>query len=165
MDSAEYDSQLSEVYRKLGLSRSASLVFASVFRHASPPCADELVEDLGLSRSNISSALRELRNWGLLEVSRAPNDRRDRFSAPDDQWVILRRILTERDRQIAQPVRGNLRELQKALGGPGKIKRIDAALGLMDYYQQWVQITSELTPELLSKIHAFVKQESSDPNA
>lgn len=82
-----------------GLSRPAGQCFAAIWRQAANPCADDLVESLGLSRSNVSTALKELRGWGLISVARVPGDRREFFVAPDDPWEILRLIFAARQRR------------------------------------------------------------------
>lgn len=82
-----------------GLSRPAGQCFAAIWRQASSPCADDLVESLGLSRSNVSTALKELRGWGLVSVARVPGDRREFFVAPDDPWEVLRLIFAARQRR------------------------------------------------------------------
>src|SRR5690606_42036728 len=43
-----------------GISRPAGQCFAAIWRAAQPPCADDLTQALGLSRSNVSTALKEL---------------------------------------------------------------------------------------------------------
>lgn len=82
-----------------GLSRPAGQCFAAIWRQASSPCADDLVKSLGLSRSNVSTALKELRGWGLISVARVPGDRREFFVAPDDPWEVLRLIFAARQRR------------------------------------------------------------------
>ncbi len=82
-----------------GLSRPAGQCFAAIWRQASNPCADDLVESLGLSRSNVSTALKELRGWGLISIARVPGDRREFFVAPDDPWEVLRLIFAARQRR------------------------------------------------------------------
>ncbi len=83
----------------LGLSRPAGQCFAAIWRQAGNPCADDLVAALGLSRSNVSTALKELRSWGLVSVIRLPGDRREFFTAPEDTWEILRLIFAARQRR------------------------------------------------------------------
>ena len=55
-----------------GLSRPAGQCFSAIWRAAAPPCADDLVAGLGLSRSNVSTALKELRGWGMISIVRTP---------------------------------------------------------------------------------------------
>jgi DNA-binding transcriptional regulator GbsR (MarR family) len=87
-----------------GLSRPAGQCFAAIWRAAQAPCADDLSATLGLSRSNVSTALKELRDWGLVTRARAPGDRKDYFTAPPDPWEIVRLVLTGRQRRAVAPL-------------------------------------------------------------
>jgi len=93
-----------DVAQLFGLSRPAGQCFAAIWRAASAPCADDLVATLGLSRSNVSTALKELRGWNLIGLARAPGDRKDYFTAPIDPWDIFGRLLAARQRQVVAPI-------------------------------------------------------------
>jgi DNA-binding transcriptional regulator GbsR (MarR family) len=86
----------------MGFSRPAGQCFAAIWRSARAPCADDLTAELGLSRSNVSTALKELRQAGLVSVARAPGVRKEYFIAPSDPWNVLRLLLAaRRGRDIA----------------------------------------------------------------
>ena len=93
-----------DVAEQIGLSRPAGQCFSAIWRAAQAPCADDLVGGLGLSRSNISTALKELRGWGLVSVARAPGDRKEYFTAPPDPWEVMRLIMAARQRQVIAPL-------------------------------------------------------------
>ncbi len=86
-----------------GMSRPAGQCFAAIWRAGQPPCANDLTATLGLSRSNVSTALKELRDWGLISRARAPGDRKDYFTAPPDPWEIVRLLLSGRQRRAIAP--------------------------------------------------------------
>ena len=96
---------------RFGLSRPAGQCFAAIWRAAVAPCADDLVARLGISRSNVSTALKELRHWGLVTVLRAPGDRKEYLAAPGDPWQILAILLAERARRDIAPARDRLAAL------------------------------------------------------
>lgn len=91
-----------------GLSRPAGQCFGTIWRAAQTPCADDLVAELGLSRSNVSTALKELRVWGLIGIARTPGDRKEYFTAPDDPWEILRLVIAHRQRHALAPLADRL---------------------------------------------------------
>lgn len=93
-----------DVAQEIGLSRPAGQCFSGIWRAAQAPCADDLVKTLGLSRSNISTALKELRSWGLIAIARAPGDRKEYFTAPPDPWEVMRLVLAARQRQVIAPL-------------------------------------------------------------
>lgn len=87
-----------------GLSRPAGQCFSAIWRAAQAPCADDLVNALGLSRSNISTALKDLRAWGLISIARTPGDRKEYFTAPADPWEVMRLLMAARQRQVIAPL-------------------------------------------------------------
>ncbi|WP_347311190.1 GbsR/MarR family transcriptional regulator [Defluviimonas sp. SAOS-178_SWC] len=95
---------VAEIGSLFGLSRPAGQCFAAIWRAAQPPCADDLTGLLGLSRSNVSTALKELRDWGLITRARAPGDRKDYFTAPPDPWDAVRAVLSARQRRSVAPI-------------------------------------------------------------
>lgn len=128
----------------LGLSRPAGQCFAAIWRAAQAPCADDLVAGLGLSRSNVSTALKELRAWGLVAVARAPGDRKEYFVAPADPWVLAGRLIGERQRREVAPALDRL----LALEGDGA-RRADLA-GTLAEISAWMAALARLPPAELA---------------
>lgn len=93
-----------DVATETGMSRPAGQCFSAIWRAAQAPCADDLVAGLGLSRSNVSTALKELRAWGLISIARTPGDRKEYFTAPADPWEVMRLLLAARQRQVIAPL-------------------------------------------------------------
>lgn len=112
----------------MGLSRPAGQCFAVIWRAAQSPCADDLVAGLGLARSNISTALKELRAWNLISVARAPGDRKEYFTAPADPWEVLRLMTLARHRLMLTPL---LERLVSAEAASGDV-RLAALHSVMD---------------------------------
>jgi len=127
---------------RFGLSRPAGQCFAAIWRSASAPCADDLVDQVGISRSNVSTALKELRLWGLVSVLRAPGDRKEYFSAPSDPWQILATLLAERARRDIAPARDRL----AALGDDPRAVDLAAMLGAVG---EWMEGLGHLDPATL----------------
>lgn len=111
-----YAEIVAEIAALCGLSRPAGQCFAEIWRAAQPPCADDLTRDLGLSRSNVSTALKELRDWGLVGRARAPGDRKDYFTAPGDPWDIVRLLIQGRRRRAIEPLLDRLLAAEGATG-------------------------------------------------
>lgn len=105
-------SVFSDVAAELGLSRPAGQCFGVIWRAPAPPCADDMTAALGLSRSNVSTALKELRAWGLIAVRRVPGDRREYFTAPDDPWDVFRLVFAARNRRMLQPALDRLMAIE-----------------------------------------------------
>ena len=110
-----------------GMSRPAGQCFAAIWRAGLPPCADDLTATLGLSRSNVSTALKELRDWGLISRARAPGDRKDHYTAPPDPWESVRLLLSGRQRRTIAPALDRLLSAE-AETGDVRIAALHAAL-------------------------------------
>ena len=99
----DFPAAFAELAQLLGLSRPAGLCFAAIWRAAQAPCADDLTGSLGLSRSNVSIALKELRDWGLIARVRAPGDRKEYYTADPDAQAVLLTMLTAFQRRSLAP--------------------------------------------------------------
>ena len=89
-----------EAAPRFGLSRPAGACFAAIWRAAQAPSAEDLVTILGLSRSNVSVALKELRERGLIQAARSFGSRKDYFVADPDPWALLRALLTPHEAAV-----------------------------------------------------------------
>lgn len=101
----------------LGLSRAAGSCLGAIWNADAPCCADDLCARLGLARSNVSVALRDLREWGLVEVLRAPGDRKEYFVAPQSGAELVQRLIAGHRRRIVAPLVDRLSAL--AASDPG----------------------------------------------
>ncbi|KGD96961.1 MULTISPECIES: GbsR/MarR family transcriptional regulator [Rhizobium/Agrobacterium group] len=100
-----------EMGSRWGINRTVGQIYALLYVSPEPLCADEIVEALGISRSNVSMSLRELQGWNLVLLKHLPGDRRDFFTTPDDVWQILRTLAEERKKREIDPTLSVLREI------------------------------------------------------
>ena len=100
-----------EMGGRWGVNRTVGQIYALLFLSDRPLNADEIVEALGVSRSNVSMGLKELDAWRLVRRRHLPGDRRDHFEAPDDVWDILRLLAEERRKREIDPTLTLLRDV------------------------------------------------------
>lgn len=100
-----------EMGGRWGINRTVGQIYALLYVSPDPLCAEEIVEALGISRSNVSMSLRELQAWNLVLLRHRPDDRRDFYTTPDDVWLILRTLAEERKKREIDPTLSVLREL------------------------------------------------------
>jgi DNA-binding transcriptional regulator GbsR (MarR family) len=86
-----------------GINRTMAQVHALLFVSPEPLDAEEISRHLEVSRSNISTSLRELISWGVVRRVHAIGDRRDRFEALKDVHETFRVITAERKRREIDP--------------------------------------------------------------
>lgn len=98
-----------------GVNRSVSQIHALLYLSDKPLPADEITETLGLARSNVSTALKELQSYAIVRRVHVDGDRRDHFTAETDLWEMLTRIVAERKRREIDPTIATLNELATRL--------------------------------------------------
>jgi DNA-binding transcriptional regulator GbsR (MarR family) len=100
-----------EMGSRWGINRTVGQIYAVLFVAERPLCADDIVERLGISRSNVSMGLKELQGWNLLRQKSIPGDRREFFATPEDIYAIVRTLVDERKKREIDPTLTMLREL------------------------------------------------------
>jgi DNA-binding transcriptional regulator GbsR (MarR family) len=145
-----------EMGSRWGVNRTMSQIHALLFVTGRPMNADELCEQLGVARSNVSNSLRELQGWGLVKVVHLMGDRRDHFETSGDVWDLLRTIVRGRKQREFDPTIVTLRECLAHPDLPRESalsrQRIQETLVLMETTSAWVDEMLRLPPETLVKI-------------
>ncbi len=75
-----------------------------------PLNADEIVEALGVARSNVSTSLKELQGWGIVRLVHVLGDKRDHFESLKDVWEMFRIVMDERKKREFDPTMHMLHE-------------------------------------------------------
>ena len=145
-----------EMGSRWGVNRTMSQIHALLFVTGRPMNADELCDQLGVARSNVSNSLRELQGWGLVKIVHLLGDRRDHFETSGDVWELLRVIVRGRKQREFDPT---IQALRDCLAHPELSResavsrqRINETLVLMETTSVWVDEMLRLPPETLVKI-------------
>ncbi len=87
-----------------GVNRSVAQIQALLFLSEKPLTAEDIADQLGMARSNVSNSLRELLNWKL--ISRVPvlGDRRDHYVAETDLWQMAHKVAQGRKEREVDPM-------------------------------------------------------------
>jgi DNA-binding transcriptional regulator GbsR (MarR family) len=93
----------SEIGTRWGINRTMARVHALLIVASRPLDAEEIARMLSVSRSNVSTSLRELRHWGLVRLVHGLGDSRDQFEVFQDVWEVGWLILDERKRREFDP--------------------------------------------------------------
>jgi DNA-binding transcriptional regulator GbsR (MarR family) len=132
-------------------------IHALLFLAARPLNAEDIVETLGVARSNVSNSLKELQSWKLVRVTHVLGDRRDHFTALQDVWEIFRVIVEERKRREIDPTLTVLREC--AIEGTQDPQLDKAALTRMQTTLDFLEMLSatfedyrHLSPQTLQRL-------------
>lgn len=108
-----------EMGTRWGINRTVAQIHALLFLSEKPLPADEIAQTLGVARSNTSTSLRELQNWGIVRVVHVMGDRRDHFESMKDVFAMFRVIARERKKREIEPT---LRVLRECIDESGKPK-------------------------------------------
>ncbi len=92
-----------EMGQAWGINRTMAQVHALLFVSPEALDAEEISQLLDVSRSNVSTSLRELITWGVVRRVHIIGDRRDRFEALKDVMETFRVIMAERKRREMDP--------------------------------------------------------------
>jgi DNA-binding transcriptional regulator GbsR (MarR family) len=92
-----------EMGTRWGINRTVAQIHALLFISKEPLNADDLVEALGVARSNVSTSLRELQSWGIVKRVHVLGDKRDHFESMHDVLEMFRVILNERKKREIDP--------------------------------------------------------------
>jgi DNA-binding transcriptional regulator GbsR (MarR family) len=115
-----------EMGTQWGVNRSVAQIHAILYLSDRPLHAEQITETLGLARSNVSTAMKELQGYGIVRRVHVEGDRRDHFVAETDLWEMLLRIAAERKRREIDPTIQLLGELAGRLradeGAPPQLR-------------------------------------------
>ena len=145
-----------EMGSRWGINRTVGQIYALLFLSEDPLNAEQIVEKLGFSRSNVSMGLKELQAWNLVRLRHLPDDRRDYFTTPEDLWEIVRTLVEERKKREIDPTLSKLRELQ--LTNPTTPddayahRRIDELGQLIELLAGWYDDMNRLETERLVQL-------------
>src|SRR5919205_3660492 len=92
-----------EMGTRWGINRTVAQIHALLYLSPRPMHAEEIATTLGVARSNISTSLRELQNWGIVRVVHVLGDRRDHFESLKDVFAMFRIIARERKKREIEP--------------------------------------------------------------
>jgi DNA-binding transcriptional regulator GbsR (MarR family) len=101
-----------EMGTRWGVNRTVSQIHALLYLLPDPLNAEEISSLLSVARSNVSTSLKELQSWDLVQVSNVLGDRRDRFTVKGDTWAMLLTIIEGRKRREIDPILSMLRQCE-----------------------------------------------------
>lgn len=125
-----------EMGQAWGINRTMAQVHGLLFIAPEPLDAEEISRLLDVSRSNVSTSLRELIGWGVVRRVHVIGDRRDRFVALQDALQAFRVISAERKRREIDPTIALLEQCLCEVKGSGEAE---------DYTQQQLARLLEFT--------------------
>ncbi|SLN53774.1 GbsR/MarR family transcriptional regulator [Pseudooctadecabacter jejudonensis] len=138
-----------EMGAKWGVNRSVAQIHALLHISPKPMTADEICETLTLARSNVSTALKELQGWKLVQAKRELGDRRAHFTSVRDMFDLVNVVIEgRREREFLPTLLAlhKVREEAQTDGtGPDVRARIEETLTTMQMFDDWYRDVSKLS--------------------
>jgi len=146
-----------EMGTRWGVNRTVAQIHALLYLSERALTADEIVETLGVARSNVSNSLKELQSWKLVRVTHVLGDRRDHFVALQDVWEIFRVIIEERKRREIDPTMTVLRDCVIEGGDDAELDdamlaRMQTVLDFLEMLSGTFQDYQHLSPQALQRL-------------
>ncbi len=139
-----------EMGQAWGINRTMAQVHALLFVAPTPLDAEEISTLLDVSRSNVSTSLRELITWGVVRRVHIIGDRRDRFEALKDVMETFRVIMAERKRREMDPTIALLEHCvrEAKLGDPAEQYTREQLEKMLDVHQDGDALVQPHRPSL-----------------
>ncbi len=99
-----------------GINRTMAQIHALLMIAPEALNADEIMEQLQISRGNANMNIRELMNWGIVEKVLKPGDRKEYFWAEKDIWKVAMRIMRERKKRELDPIIATMEQIKEVDG-------------------------------------------------
>lgn len=145
-----------EMGTKWGVNRTVAQIHALLYIIGKPMNADELVETLGVARSNVSTSLKELQSLQLVQVTHILGDRRDYFTTYEDVWTMFRIIVEYRQRREIEPTQQFLNQLMQspefAQENENVRKRISETHDFIATLTSWTNEMLKLSTATMTKV-------------
>src|SRR6201996_2834208 len=82
-----------------GINRTMAQIHALLLVSPDALSAEEVMEELNISRGNANMNLRELMDWDLVQKVIVPGERKEFFTAEKDIWKGARQMIKERKKR------------------------------------------------------------------
>ncbi len=125
-----------------GINRTMAQIHALLLVSQEPLSADDIMNELQISRGNTNMNVRELMDWGIVEKILKPGERKEFFVAEKDIWKVAMRIIKERKRKEVEPIIKVLGEL-KEIEGDKSDKETQQFIETIENIQKFAQQASK----------------------
>jgi DNA-binding transcriptional regulator GbsR (MarR family) len=131
-----------EMGTRWGVNRTVAQVHALLYLSPESLTAEDIAETLSVARSNVSTSLKELQNWNLVQVDSRIGDRRDFFHTSSDVWSLFLTVVEQRVEREILPTLTMLRRCAikaqaERPSQPGVAARITAMQAFLEELHGW----------------------------
>lgn len=121
-----------------GINRTMAQIHALLLISADPLSAEEIMEQLTISRGNANMNIRTLIDWGLVQKELKSGERKEFFVAEKDIWTVFKQIAKERRKRELEPIFKVLDEVKNVEGNKND-KNIKAFVDTIDEIERFTK--------------------------
>jgi DNA-binding transcriptional regulator GbsR (MarR family) len=146
-----------EMGTRWGVNRTVAQVHALLYLSPESLTAEDIAETLSVARSNVSTSLKELQNWNLVQIDSRIGDRRDYFQTSSDVWSLFLTVVEQRVEREIVPTLTMLRRCAAEAQAerpsqPAVAARINAMQAFLEELHAWYSQIKTLPPASLRSL-------------
>ncbi|MEQ9229241.1 MAG: helix-turn-helix domain-containing protein [Cyclobacteriaceae bacterium] len=132
-----------------GINKAMAQIHALLLISVDPLSADEIMEQLKMSRGNVNMNVRGLIDWGIVERERKIGERKEFFKTNKDVWELAKQVSRERRRREIEPIVKVLSQVQAVEGSDATTME----------FKQVTKDLGEFSKQIDSTIEKFTKSD------
>ncbi|GAB1622256.1 MarR family transcriptional regulator [Agarivorans sp. B2Z047] len=145
-----------EMGSRWGFNRTVGQILALLVINKEPLHAEQIMQQLGISRGNVSMGLKELQSWRLVKLSHQAGQRREFFTAAGSIWDMARTVFEERSKREVDPtlslLRSNLLEEPENEADQFTQQKMEEIHDLLELITQWSYALNTMNPDKLQSL-------------
>lgn len=111
-----------------GITRTMAQIHALLLVSPHALSADEIMEELQISRGNANMNIRALIDWGLVHKELKTGERKEFFVAQKDMWEVVKNIIVQRKKRELEPMLRVLDELSEVHGASEEAREFETVM-------------------------------------
>jgi len=115
-----------------GINRTMGHIHALLLISPKPLGADEIMNELKISRGNANMNLRALLDWGLIYRRSQAGERRDFFTAEKELWDVFKKTLEKRKTKELNPMLDMIRKISDVPSNDAESKEFNKLVKELD---------------------------------
>lgn len=145
-----------EMGSRWGFNRTVGQMYALLVVSKDPLTANDLAEELNISRGNVSMGIKELQSWQLISTRHFPGDRKEYYQALGSIWDMAMKVFEERRKREVDPTLSLLRDV--LLQKPGNEadeyaqQQLHEIHDLLETVTTWSAELQSMNPEKLNTL-------------
>ncbi len=145
-----------EMGSRWGFNRTIGQVFALLVMSEEALTANDLSDSLGISRGNVSMAVKELQSWQLAKVMHRQGDRKEYYYPAGDIMALAIKVFEQRRKREVDPTLSVVRDILMEQPATPQDEYAQAKVrevhDLLESLSKWADDLQQLNPDSLQTL-------------